>query len=163
MQSRPTLDPARAGSSAEVAGLGGGERVRLCNPCVPDPNIAPPQVNTSHMPQSLSQPSRHGRSASGAIPSYSPYQRPQNQHRQVTPISVRDALRTTPRRPREPSILGPPNQSSSLYGSSQNFPPRGSSYTHREDPRLGLNPMEARSRSSTVRRFTFDHNIGRRD
>ncbi|KAK0734124.1 hypothetical protein B0T26DRAFT_633212 [Lasiosphaeria miniovina] len=26
--------------------LGGGERVRLCNPCVPDPNIAPPQTQT---------------------------------------------------------------------------------------------------------------------
>jgi hypothetical protein len=26
------------------SGLGGGERVRLCNPCVPDPNITPPQV-----------------------------------------------------------------------------------------------------------------------
>lgn len=24
--------------------FGGGERVRLCNPCVPDPNIAPPQT-----------------------------------------------------------------------------------------------------------------------
>ncbi|KAL1837533.1 hypothetical protein VTJ49DRAFT_3678 [Mycothermus thermophilus] len=24
--------------------FGGGERVRLCNPCVPDPNIAPPQA-----------------------------------------------------------------------------------------------------------------------
>ncbi|KAK4129512.1 FYVE-domain-containing protein [Parathielavia appendiculata] len=24
--------------------IGGGERVRLCNPCVPDPNTAPPQV-----------------------------------------------------------------------------------------------------------------------
>ncbi|KAK4207035.1 FYVE zinc finger-domain-containing protein [Rhypophila decipiens] len=23
--------------------IGGGERVRLCNPCVPDPNVAPPQ------------------------------------------------------------------------------------------------------------------------
>ncbi|EPE28018.1 FYVE/PHD zinc finger [Glarea lozoyensis ATCC 20868] len=148
---RPARDPARAGSSAEVTGLGGGERVRLCNPCVPDPNIAPPQTNSSHIPQSLSQPSRHGRSASGAIPSYGPYQRTQNQpNRQVTPISVRDALRSTPRRPREPSILGPPNQSSSYYSNSQNFPPRGSSYTHREDPRLGLNPMEARSRSSTV-------------
>ncbi|KAH8815236.1 FYVE zinc finger-domain-containing protein [Xylogone sp. PMI_703] len=26
------------------SGLGGGARVRLCNPCVPDPNIAPPQT-----------------------------------------------------------------------------------------------------------------------
>jgi hypothetical protein len=149
---RPAGDYACPGSSAEVASLGGGERVRLCNPCVPDPNVAPPQTNTSHIPQSHSQPSRHGRSASGAIPSYGPYQRPQNPHnRQITPISVRDALRATPRRPREPSILGPSNQTSTYYSNSQNFPARGSSYTHREDPRSGVNPIEARSRSSTVR------------
>jgi hypothetical protein len=29
--------------ASTVANLGGGERVRLCNPCVPDPNTAPPQ------------------------------------------------------------------------------------------------------------------------
>ncbi|KAG0650770.1 Zinc finger fyve domain-containing 24 [Hyphodiscus hymeniophilus] len=41
---RPPLDPARVGSSSAFDGLGGGERVRLCNPCVPDPNTAPPQT-----------------------------------------------------------------------------------------------------------------------
>ncbi|KAL1903077.1 hypothetical protein Sste5346_000361 [Sporothrix stenoceras] len=37
-----------AGSQTGLAGdmsyLGGGERVRLCNPCVPDPNTAPPSA-----------------------------------------------------------------------------------------------------------------------
>ncbi|GAB1310333.1 E3 ubiquitin-protein ligase ZNRF2 [Madurella fahalii] len=33
--------------------FGGGERVRLCNPCVPDPNTAPPQTQTA-------QPMAHG-------------------------------------------------------------------------------------------------------
>ncbi|KAM7194273.1 FYVE zinc finger domain containing protein [Naviculisporaceae sp. PSN 640] len=28
---------------SDLSFIGGGERVRLCNPCVPDPNIAPPQ------------------------------------------------------------------------------------------------------------------------
>ncbi|KAK0731678.1 hypothetical protein B0H67DRAFT_565529 [Lasiosphaeris hirsuta] len=28
--------------------VGGGERVRLCNPCVPDPNITPPQTQGTH-------------------------------------------------------------------------------------------------------------------
>lgn len=43
--------------------LSGGERVRLCNPCVPDPNIAPPQVNqTGHGEQ---QP-YHSRTMSSA-------------------------------------------------------------------------------------------------
>ena len=31
------------GGYADFSSLGGGERVRLCNPCVPDPNTAPPQ------------------------------------------------------------------------------------------------------------------------
>ncbi|EFX02655.1 fyve domain containing protein [Grosmannia clavigera kw1407] len=31
-------------SPIDVSTLGGGERVRLCNPCVPDPNIAPPHT-----------------------------------------------------------------------------------------------------------------------
>ncbi|EHK15429.1 uncharacterized protein TRIVIDRAFT_214807 [Trichoderma virens Gv29-8] len=31
----------------DLNGLSGGERVRLCNPCVPDPNTAPPQSPTS--------------------------------------------------------------------------------------------------------------------
>lgn len=30
----------------DVNGLSGGERVRLCNPCVPDPNTAPPESPT---------------------------------------------------------------------------------------------------------------------
>ncbi|KAH0499471.1 hypothetical protein TgHK011_006668 [Trichoderma gracile] len=31
------------GGYIDINGLSGGERVRLCNPCVPDPNTAPPQ------------------------------------------------------------------------------------------------------------------------
>jgi hypothetical protein len=62
-RARPALDHARAGSSSEFENLGGGERVRLCNPCVPDPNTAPPQT-----PQFSNQPQRilntHNRSAS---------------------------------------------------------------------------------------------------
>jgi hypothetical protein len=30
----------------DMNGLSGGERVRLCNPCVPDPNTAPPESPT---------------------------------------------------------------------------------------------------------------------
>ncbi|KAH6691688.1 FYVE-domain-containing protein [Plectosphaerella plurivora] len=41
--------------------IGGGERVRLCNPCVPDPNITPPQPQQSPNPTS---PRNHGRSQS---------------------------------------------------------------------------------------------------
>ena len=36
------------GSFIDFGAMGGGERVRLCNPCVPDPNIAPPQTQGGH-------------------------------------------------------------------------------------------------------------------
>lgn len=32
------------GGHADFSSLGGGEKVRLCNPCVPDPNTNPPQA-----------------------------------------------------------------------------------------------------------------------
>lgn len=32
------------GGFADFSSIGGGERVRLCNPCVPDPNISPPRT-----------------------------------------------------------------------------------------------------------------------
>ncbi|RFU25660.1 hypothetical protein B7463_g10680, partial [Scytalidium lignicola] len=55
-------------------GLGGGARVRLCNPCVPDPNVAPP-----HTPQSSArlhpsgQPGYHNRSTTSANVLYGNY------------------------------------------------------------------------------------------
>ncbi|KAJ9164594.1 FYVE-domain-containing protein [Coniochaeta hoffmannii] len=52
------------GGYADFSGLGGGERVRLCNPCVPDPNITPPQTQAQD-PTSASS-SGHVRSQSTA-------------------------------------------------------------------------------------------------
>ncbi|CAG8971671.1 hypothetical protein HYALB_00003139 [Hymenoscyphus albidus] len=136
-RTRPARDPARAGSAAEVASLGGGERVRLCNPCVPDPNTAPPQTDSRIQSPTQSNRPGHGRSVSGVVSSYSSYHRTQTQpNRQIAPISVRDALRNSPGRP-GPSM-------------SDNLHPRGSSYSLGEDPRSGLDIYEARSRSSTV-------------
>ncbi|KAK8055105.1 hypothetical protein PG993_000332 [Apiospora rasikravindrae] len=43
---------AEEGAMIDFSNIGGGERVRLCNPCVPDPNTTPPQ--------SQGQPSSHG-------------------------------------------------------------------------------------------------------
>lgn len=117
--------------------------MRLCNPCVPDPNIAPPQTDTRQSTSPLNRPG-HGRSVSGVPASYGSYQRSQTQpNRQIAPISVRDALRNSPGRP------GP--------GMSDNLQPRGSSYSSREDPRSGFDSYEARSRSSTVRTPLFVH------
>jgi hypothetical protein len=61
-RARPALDSAPVGSSFES--LGGGERVRLCNPCVPDPNITPPQTTQFERP--LTRRNTHSRSVSSA-------------------------------------------------------------------------------------------------
>ncbi|XXG94039.1 hypothetical protein Hte_000290 [Hypoxylon texense] len=56
------------GSIADFSALGGGEQVRLCNPCVPDPNITPPQ--TQHATNPLSPRSAHQRSQSSSSGNY---------------------------------------------------------------------------------------------
>lgn len=52
--------------------FGGGDRVRLCNPCVPDPNVAPPQTNQTG---SITEPRHslgyHGRTQSSIVPTTS--------------------------------------------------------------------------------------------
>ncbi|KAK2072824.1 hypothetical protein P8C59_007155 [Phyllachora maydis] len=49
------------GGFAEFSSLGGGESVRLCNPCVPDPNTTPPQTQDS------AQQRAHGRPYSSSL------------------------------------------------------------------------------------------------
>ncbi|KAI1765283.1 FYVE-domain-containing protein [Hypoxylon sp. FL1150] len=56
------------GRIADFSALGGGEQVRLCNPCVPDPNITPPQ--TQHSTNPLSPRSTHQRSHSSSSGNY---------------------------------------------------------------------------------------------
>lgn len=62
------------GGYADFSSLGGGERVRLCNPCVPDPNTAPPQQSED----SPTSPRGHVRSQStlgGGFPNAVPASR----------------------------------------------------------------------------------------
>ncbi|KAL3424866.1 FYVE zinc finger protein [Phlyctema vagabunda] len=57
----------------------GGERVRLCNPCVPDPNVAPPQVASSHDNLHRRDSDRtHARSSSSVTSTVSNTSRHQN-------------------------------------------------------------------------------------
>ncbi|KAF7906066.1 hypothetical protein EAF00_000345 [Botryotinia globosa] len=50
--------------------FGGGDRVRLCNPCVPDPNVAPPQTNqTGSNTEPRYNIGHHGRTRSSIVPS----------------------------------------------------------------------------------------------
>ncbi|KAF4447394.1 hypothetical protein F53441_9072 [Fusarium austroafricanum] len=57
--------------------ISGGERVRLCNPCVPDPNTAPPQSSSPQV--TLSPRSSHQRSRSSIGNAYGTLQ-PSNRH-----------------------------------------------------------------------------------
>jgi hypothetical protein len=135
---RPTIDSARAGSSREVASLGGGERVRLCNPCVPDPNIAPPQPSLNDPSQLFPSPNRSSRSASAASYSYSQYQQQHSTSRPTSNVEAfNEAIRSAPRRPRESSLLGPTN-------------PQYASYRDQTISSRGLEGYDTRSRSSTV-------------
>ncbi|OTB14408.1 hypothetical protein K445DRAFT_138313 [Daldinia sp. EC12] len=56
------------GGIADFTALGGGEQVRLCNPCVPDPNTTPPQ--TQHSAGQFSPRSTHHRSQSSSSGNY---------------------------------------------------------------------------------------------
>ncbi|KJZ79032.1 hypothetical protein HIM_01805 [Hirsutella minnesotensis 3608] len=50
----------------DANGPSGGERVRLCNPCVPDPNTAPPQSPGSSAGASPRSPHQRSRSSFGS-------------------------------------------------------------------------------------------------
>ncbi|OTA98475.1 hypothetical protein M426DRAFT_325948 [Hypoxylon sp. CI-4A] len=56
------------GSIADFSALGGGEQVRLCNPCVPDPNTTPPQAQNPA--GQFSPRSPHQRSQSSSSSTY---------------------------------------------------------------------------------------------
>jgi hypothetical protein len=78
--------------------------VRLCNPCVPDPNIAPPQTaSLESQQQGSSHRILHNRSTSLATPYYTPSQPPTASARSNEPLLNASNFA---RRPRETSITG---------------------------------------------------------
>ncbi|KAL5624918.1 hypothetical protein BROUX41_004978 [Berkeleyomyces rouxiae] len=100
----------------------GGERVRLCNPCVPDPNTTPP-LPTPQPPNQMS-PRTHHRSYSGAG---SPRVYSSNSAG-VEGSRSRSATLTTPQRDNMPArayqSYGSSYQPSSTVGSSQRYQSR---------------------------------------
>ncbi|KAI0818401.1 hypothetical protein GGR55DRAFT_73673 [Xylaria sp. FL0064] len=77
---RPPGDPGPArqypypgveGGIADFSTIGGGERVRLCNPCVPDPNTTPPQPQRSSQPGIVDGRSSRTRPSSNSLSDYS--------------------------------------------------------------------------------------------
>ncbi|KAF7557853.1 hypothetical protein G7046_g5956 [Stylonectria norvegica] len=95
----------------DVNGMSGGERVRLCNPCVPDPNTAPPQSPSS----SVAARSTHQRSRSsignayGAAPAT-------NRHGAVFAPGAANEYRYLS--PRSRSITMSPTSSVTAHGSA---------------------------------------------
>ncbi|KAI8635388.1 hypothetical protein F5Y19DRAFT_469257 [Xylariaceae sp. FL1651] len=55
------------GGIADFSSIGGGERVRLCNPCVPDPNTTPPRAQQSTRPIVVDGRTSHHRSQSNSV------------------------------------------------------------------------------------------------
>ncbi|KAH7364334.1 FYVE zinc finger-domain-containing protein [Rhexocercosporidium sp. MPI-PUGE-AT-0058] len=127
-RTRPRLDSGRTGSSPMVNNLGGGERVRLCNPCVPDPNIAPPQVPESRSSQPRPAQQGHSRSVSSTVNST------QSRSSNYNPSSTSSYY--AQRRSRE-------------SGNFNSYNTSASSYTERNS-RLRPEDLQNRSRSSTV-------------
>ncbi|GAP83358.1 putative Fyve zinc finger protein [Rosellinia necatrix] len=116
--------PGVEGSIADFNSVGGGERVRLCNPCVPDPNTAPPPPR----PQPSSQPLVvDGRSQRARLASYSsgnhginPTPYPPTQHH--NPSRSRSASTSAGPDQQYLSFI-PYNSTSRQYSNSTDFQP----------------------------------------
>lgn len=118
-------DPMSAFGPYRNPALGGGEEVRVCNPCVPDPNYSLPPQYPSAASHAYGQPPRpptRPAYTTGAIP---PYQHPQRSSSHVAPqaagqgqtqssrdssssrrVSYHDASRSDDRWPRPLPNLG---------------------------------------------------------
>jgi len=83
--------------------LGGGQEVRLCNPCVPDPNPLPPPAYPSSIP--LASTSYHGPEDTSATP-----QRQQNATGTSAVFGQTSSIGSQPRQP-----YGMPGELSSQY------------------------------------------------
>ena len=81
--------------------LGGGEEVRVCNPCVPDPNYGPPPQYTPTIP------TRYTSQASSTSRMYTPSAQPPHPRAHRSSSSVHDASRSVghgqTHRPYDPS------------------------------------------------------------
>ncbi|KAG9248538.1 hypothetical protein BJ878DRAFT_538257 [Calycina marina] len=140
-QHRPSFDAARANS--EFASLGGGERVRLCNPCVPDPNIAPPQTPSHESPRLPSHPNSHSRSASLALPTALGASATRSSN--LPPLPPNFA--TSRPQPQQPSSLGRNRGEETI---ASRFHPDDSNFSIGTTRRPSVESPAVRSRSSTT-------------
>ncbi|RBR15552.1 uncharacterized protein FIESC28_07317 [Fusarium coffeatum] len=130
----------------DVNDMSGGERVRLCNPCVPDPNTAPPQ---SPGPQAtLSPRAPHQRSRSSIGDAYGTLQ-PSNRHGAVfAPGTTGDPYRYLSPRMRSVTM------GSASSGSSPGPSHRRRSGAHQTPIERFLSSAQAASPSSYPERYS---------
>ncbi|PHH67557.1 hypothetical protein CDD82_1329 [Ophiocordyceps australis] len=110
----------------DANGQSGGERVRLCNPCVPDPNTAPPQSPSPSSSSSSSRPVAHGRSRSNQTSPYAASHTPTRYEALVTAGRAGEAYQYCSPRWRSATMgsthassTGPPVR----YGMGNNYQP----------------------------------------
>ncbi|GAW20685.1 hypothetical protein ANO14919_101940 [Xylariales sp. No.14919] len=140
---------------ADFSAIGGGERVRLCNPCVPDPNTTPPQAQRSSRPVIVDGRSSRARPPSNSLGDYGAGLRPGPlpgygivRTRSATTGAGQDELQFIPVPVSFPSLYGyPPRQPPQRHMSGSSRPhypppmghPGGAHGTWSSVPGSGLN------------------------
>lgn len=131
--------------------LGGGEEVRVCNPCVPDPNYGPPPQYVPNMP------SRHASQSSASSRPYFPPGVPPHPRAHRSSSSVHDAQRHTGHgQTHHTNDFAADNRRISYHGGSVSgerwLPPLPSSHTH-------ISSFRPAANSSSISRFTTPGHI----
>ncbi|CAJ0553980.1 Ff.00g124920.m01.CDS01 [Fusarium sp. VM40] len=130
----------------DINDMSGGERVRLCNPCVPDPNTAPPQSPSQQA--TLSPRSSHHRSRSSIGNAYGTLQS-SNRHGAVfAPGTSGDPYRYLTPRMRSVTM------GSTSGGSSPGISQRRRTSTHQTPVERLLSGAQAASPSSYPERYS---------
>lgn len=139
-------------------GISGGERVRLCNPCVPDPNIAPPQSSTASTPAPAPHHhyGTHHRARSSIGDAYGAAIPPSNRYGMVFQLSQsHDPFRPYTPRSRSSSTMHPVHHGHGSSGSSSSRS-RGSTGSYYST----LDPFAAGSSSRYAQRYTPNRDPG---
>ncbi|KLU91129.1 hypothetical protein MAPG_09652 [Magnaporthiopsis poae ATCC 64411] len=133
----------------DSSALVGGDRVRLCNPCVPDPNTSPPQTQLS--PGAQRSPHHRSRSSAGstqASPEGTPDRRPDmyvslgaigNAYARSRSITMQPEGGVSPG-PRGSSNPYPSTQRSIMTGTPPSYLPSQHRYQPAVDPRQSGGP-----------------------
>ncbi|KAI0523778.1 hypothetical protein F5B22DRAFT_591986 [Xylaria bambusicola] len=140
------LVPGVEGSIADFGVIGGGERVRLCNPCVPDPNTTPPQPHRSSQSTVTDGRSSRTRLSSNSVSHYNAGPRPHPRHvpQNYNHGRTRSATTSTGQGPAY-FAFAPYSSSSGQYPNPTYFPQHPLSQRHVSGSRLQYAPPTGHS------------------